>query len=707
MYRVWQIMEMEDLPGLNDQFRQKVLEKIIRPYYFLLEKGYLQNIVFPRELFELDFKASYTTNDFKLPEAKNILEHEAKGDDKKKAEKAEKKLQDFQIANRVMQTVPTLSKITIVVGDEFEDYKRFPVYKLNNQLIDTWLYAERLSEYPSDIIILDIKMNEYSEIVKEDNAEIEEKTILLEFVNALNIFSKAFLPSKNLEIDQIDTSKLNDFRECGGLVIYGKIQRVLRENFKSKRYDDPPPMVCIQTASTTINGFSTFEFAFPHLLSVVDKGSINKNDYDIFFINRIKQLINSGNIDYDLILYCKEEFEKIFSTNDIGTDEYKDACGKLFLTALSDNPNGWIFATLFPWICKDIYESTNKNNADEIVTELDEYIEGVNYSDHLFEFLEPQSNKHKTNPEKTNPIRYYSHGTDDINVPEWGTNIKTIAEKGLTSKSIKAILNSRPSFLTKFDNDEYIPEDNINCLKDLNSCLIRLPQEDGDLLDIIEAYEYCEKHTINGYDKLDEKCSKCPADPICMLENFKYEMRGHSSDGPISPVLKIFKDLFNNPLFKITPIEILPANNDESENLISLTSIPNINGIRKTYFPFEDLKNFISAIFKHFSKKEATVSVQIGVFYDQHSETINIYLFFPGHDTPNLDKVSYESSGGTFTPAVKKLKFWCKILISSLEWERNVYMQPLDGRKKIDPINGTLYQIFIPARKDIKFMKSI
>jgi len=558
--------------------------------------------------------------------------------------------------------------------------KRPPLFAYQTTIAHAWNYIKNLNKFPVDIIFLDIKMHEYEDQLDRYNSlkdiKKQEENIFMEYKQTLNKYSTAF--------DTLDEISIHEFREMGGIVVFGKIMRIIRniESIK-KEYPDPFPIIVIQTASIKINTFSSFEYAFPDYVRVIDKGRDNIDNNHLFNFEstaqkniyeryenirneRIHQLVLSGNIDPLKLHECLIHIEKNFPLN-------LEIHNNIIKTPLNYNTNGWLFVTLFPWVCSELAKIQTYDDIKKITNPLWSYVSYSNWPKGLYNFFENVNT----------PIKLLTHPKQDYEggLCKWGKRIEDLTQTAYDVK--KCLLDSLPSFI-KYTYEKDLIGINQYYLKPLYEILKILPETPESFNDMVATIYKCEKF-------FDKFCGDtCLGYCVCKLEDIKFQFRRMSR--PYLNIKEILKNKDKKFSFMI-----------DTEDKWNISS--NLEQFEKLYFPWKSLESLIEQIFNKYKEQTKKIGkykkVKINIKYNSKNNLLNLIIITPSN-LFHLDSEMFDGKG-LFDTALQSLNSWCKIYIASNGKERDVHMPEKIGTKNTNFFEGIRYTIGIPVvKKEIK-----
>lgn len=606
--RLWSIMEIEDLPSQNKDFLYVVEKQLIEPIKQLKDK-------------------------YKI----NVLEDEID-----------------------IQELPFLVW-------ESEENSRWPLYLLHTTLEASWFdLLEYLPKHPIDIIVTDIKLHEYAGF--DNDLDDDCKFILHQYTSSLNEYSQAF-GGKKEDYNEYTRTNIQEFRECGGIVLFGHIRKLYNGDLN---YQDPEAMIVIQTASEVINHFSTFEYSFPGSIAVIEKNKTPKEHYIGLFYKRIKQLLESGMINPNILSTCLTEIKKIKKDGDY-TDTFKKP--------LSDSDRPWLFVTLVPWICMGILDSNyNKEKINDLLEPLENCLASFLWTEQLYEFF---------NGADSLLTRQFIHPNEPV---EGKTPLIKQLKNGCLKKEIfrKYIIQNFPLFIIEAlrkNSDSEIPIG----LKSILGFFKRLEQLPEIIEDDLEREKLAEGYNPDDVAKTDSINNQ---NHLIALEGYKQHFLRPDRD-PYSVINKILSH--NTKDFDCQIIE-------ESENCLGIknnrwirSSKAKRNCLEPIYIPWNALESFISDILNGFKNETKKLHLKLSV--NRKKGFLEFLIHFPNTNPRfNIEEASFEGTGGFFS-TIQSLKNWCEIWLSEGKYQRNVFMPSSEGLITMDTsIDGIQYCIKIPCR---------
>ncbi len=607
MRRVWQIFEVEDQPDLNEKLGMAISKLIGEPTLKLI--------------YQLQMTGLICSGQGPLGDAvyaKSELDNDPVG------------IRNFSIQSK---------------GDFF----RIPLFTQITTLEDAWeIFPSIYSTCPVDIVVLDIKLHEYDSVRELDD---KCRKILFEYTNHLNPYSAAF-GGKKQSPDQFDRNQIKEFRQCGGLILYGMLQR-LQESQKNERiHSGLPPLIHIQTASKAIDQFSVLEYAFPQYVRVYDKSGLNIEVYKSLFLTRIKEMLESGELDQRLLRQVVDGLR-----SPCNKDEYRN----LLLTNLRQNDNAsWCLLTLAPWICSNLINAQTQELRLKALVELEACLAEVIWTDKVGNYFE--------SPEAC-VLHNLMHPYKAIGNPP-----RTLHQLNNISVSLRCALDALPTFL----------KDHYNGLR--NDPSLDCFCEFWDKLNFIQK-----SSATTGLEVLALR----DLDVTWFDQEFKKKMRGERV--PAGNIRDIFNELNITQRFCITMMD--------NVKLLELVQRSNFNALgesRPIYFPWFNLHVFVKTILDDMEKESCGTKpppLSIGVFEEEKRSELRIELYFPKAEHRCLDHLGFKGAG-SFCSTLNALKNWCTLYVSSNGKRRNLHVtDPHIGILDLPTMkrrNGVEYTIIIP-----------
>lgn len=577
---------------------------------------------------------------------------------------------------------PPQGSVNTIVDKNEKNKKRCPIYTRDNTLEKGWKYVELIKRIPIDLILLDIKMNEYEEVdVKTDEAE---RKILKEYTDALI--------DENTAFKKMGAGGLSEFREMGGCIVFGKIMRILKADVM-RPYSDPPPIIILQTASRAIDYFSVLEYSFPDLVRVVGKPEVTSSFYRKPLMERIRQLIENGNINPLSLEKCLEIL--------CSSENYPlslEICKEIFCTPLNSDEDGWIFGTLFPWVCSDILRYfDNITSVNKLIEEICSLISGSDWTAELWMYWNS----------KQTPVKILSHPPDSVNTgakSPWDKSFKDIVTMKRAGEIKPAILKCLPHFMMDvFNNNSTAEKLNQQIIARICRKIAHLPENQNDFEKALEEMSFCFEIEQRTYESDDCKnTTSCSSRAICDFWNIKNHARGCGE--PLHKFVDILNENIVDTKFTIglynenhLPFFINPA-----EQLLKIDDHKfkcEDKEFEYIYFPWDSFKNMIIEIKKKVKEQVDELStMNAGIYYKSNNNKLFIILNPVKLKFVGLEKSIFKGNG-TFDEKIQSLKYWIKMYIAYNNVERVVYMQPDLGKRKPlganEGFKGTRYIIEI------------
>ncbi len=580
-------------------------------------------------------------------------------------------------------------KRRIINKNDPYDY-RFPIYYIATTLSNGWSFVESFIEkHNVDIIFLDIKLHEMAKtntaLDRIDRIILEE--YLMKLSNSKDVFS---------------TRNLDAFREMGGIIVFGKIMRSLK---KIKR----KPIVVIQTASTVIDQYSSFEFAFPDDVIVIRKiqnanGGNQTSFYDQIIERRIIKMLEKGEISANKLGVCLIKIMQLLPSEKV--EDYNE----IINTSLDSTTEGWVFGALFPWIAKEILQCENKKDLLEIIKPIQKFCHQNDWTYELNQFFERLPLRFLTHPHPNNrQTSLEEFFEEEI---EWNGKLDELINSGLEENIRKIIFDKTPSFILEAIKD---PEKKLSYrpIITFSKYLEKIPFENKTILEHMKVYAEV-KNPQNPclVDKDLCKKTECNAYWLCKLENIKEKFKGD----PLTKVLEIInssKDKFPGIPISIIDKLSIPEEIIGSPNKIEIVkygnnfqiSIANEVKLERCYTAWDLLQelfeNIILLTQEKCGKEGKSPEIKFDVQYSPGHKKL-LLIIKNNIDFINLQK--HFIGIGTFDRCLKSMKFWSKIYICSQKQIRNIFLSDdIESYRELEQsIDGTLYIILLSTEEKVK-----
>lgn len=663
MKRIWQIFHLEDQPSKKDYSVIAISDKILSVLRDTVEIN--KQIISIKGLLEKG--GYYFGEDDFYWNSEDIF---------------------IQVEDMIQKNENFMSKQKrrIINQQNFYDY-RFPIYYISTILSDGWSMIDIFDKMNVDIIILDIKMHQVAKTnnkLDHDDSEIME-SYLNQLSNPKDVFS-----TKNLKL----------FREMGGIVIFGKLMRILR----NKKHQ---PIIVIQTASSVIDQYSSLEFAFPDYVIVTSKiQTDNQNDQTIFyhslFDRVIKNMFENGEISSFKLEECFQYILDNLPSEDV--EYYKNAIN-FNLDAKND---GWVFGALFPWIARDILFSNSKENIIEAVQPLKKYFLMNDWASELNVFFERLPLRFLTHPHPSNIQESLPEFLNEEK--DWNGNLEKLFEKGLNHNIRSTIFEKTPDFVKDAIRNPIKTMSHIQ-ISEFAKYLSKIPDSNQKIVDhrrVFASTKTSQYPCIVDQTNTDYPCKKisCDAYWLCKLENEKDKFKGN-------PVKKII-ELINLSMKKIPDVDVYQLRGiivpqEINNSIIEEIKIIKIQDhftrdidhsyntkIERCYIPWHILEELFSKILLFAKEKmiSSAESPKVGFSILVSSEEKKLFFLINSNIVfPNL--LEHSLGNGTFDRCLRSLNYWVKIYIYSQKILRNIFLSKnIEYYPEIDrSINGTLYII--------------